>query len=152
ELLFAAREDCARLQGIVDDLLDLSRIQAGRIELHARSVQVAQLLEHAIDLHRTFAREHDVLLEMGAPTIDRPVAADSDRIQLVLGNFIVNAIQHTPVGGRVELRAAPADGFVRVAISDTGSGIAPEYLPRLFERFFRLPDALPGGAGLGLYI
>jgi signal transduction histidine kinase len=152
ELLFAAREDCERLQGIVDDLLDLSRIQAGKIELHTRSVRSGELMQEAIDLHRALAREHGVAVELGAPTIDRPVLADPDRVQLVLGNLVVNAIQHSPSGARVELRAAPADGLVRFEVSDDGPGIAAEYLPRLFERFYRIPGAPAGGAGLGLYI
>jgi signal transduction histidine kinase len=152
DLLFAARDDCERLQGIVDDLLDLSRIQAGKVELHLRAVSAAALLEQAILDQRAVAKERDVELGMGAPTIDRAVNADPDRVQLVLANLISNAIRHTPAQGHVETRAAPADGFVRFEVSDTGSGIPPEHVHRLFERFYRVPGAPPGGAGLGLYI
>src|SRR5262249_16441785 len=77
---------------------------------------------------------------------------DPDRVQLVLSNLVANALRHTPPDGRVTLRAAPEEGFVRFEVSDTGAGIAAEHLPHLFQRFFRLPDAPPGGAGLGLYI
>jgi two-component system, NtrC family, sensor histidine kinase KinB len=152
DLLAAAREDCERLQSIVDDLLDLSRIQAGRIELHVRPVSSESLIAHALDEHRQLAREKQVDLAGGAPTIDRPVSADPDRVQLVLGNLIQNALRHTPAGGRVSLRAAPDDGQVRFEVADTGPGIAREHLSRLFERFFRVPGTAPGGAGLGLYI
>jgi signal transduction histidine kinase len=152
DLLFAARDDCERLQGIVDDLLDLSRIQAGRIELFKRPVSSGSLIERALDEHRADAREAQLEIGVGAPTIERTVLADPDRINLVLGNLLTNAIRHTPAGGRVEARAAPEREGVRFEVRDTGPGISAEYLPRLFERFFRIPGAPPGGAGLGLYI
>ncbi len=152
DLLFAAREDCERLQGIVDDLLDLSRIQAGRIELHARPVSSRALLQEAVDAYRALAAENEHTLDVGALTVDRQVMADPDRIQLVLGNLVQNALRYTPAGGHVELRAAPEGDALRLQVSDTGPGIAPEHLGRLFERFSRLPGSPPGGAGLGLYI
>ena len=152
DLLFAARDDCERLQSIVDDLLDLSRIQAGHIDLHRRNVSSAALLQRALDEHRALARQAEVELEMGAPSIDRPVSADPERAQLVLSNLITNAIRHTPPRGRVDVRAAPEPDEVRFEVRDTGPGIAPEHLPHLFERFYRTPDAPAGGAGLGLYI
>lgn len=152
ELLLAARDDCERLQDIVDDLLDLSRIQAGRIELHRRAVSSASLIERAIDEHRDVAKDARVSLSVGAPTIDRPVSADPDRVHLVLTNLLQNAIRHTPADGLVEVRAAPDDAAVRFEVRDSGPGIPAEYLPRLFERFFRVPGAPSGGAGLGLYI
>ena len=152
DLLFAAREDCERLQNIVDDLLDLSRIQSGRIELHARATSSASLLQRAVDAYRHLAAEKNIDLSVGPLSVDRPVLADPDRVQLVLTNLIQNAVRHTPAGGHIELRAAPQDDALRFVVSDSGPGIAAEYLPRLFERFWRVPGAPPGGAGLGLYI
>src|SRR5260370_11472880 len=93
----------------------------------------------AVDEHQPLARERNVTLAVGAPTVDRAVAADPDRVQLVLSNLVINALRHTPPDGRVEVRAAPDDGFVRFEVSDSGPGIPAEYLPRLFERFFRIP-------------
>jgi signal transduction histidine kinase len=152
DLLFAARDDCERLQEIVDDLLDLSRIQAGKIELYRRSVSPSSLLSQAVDEHRAQAEEKRITLELDPLTIDRPVLADPDRVQLVLSNLVGNALKHTPPDGRVALRAAPAESFVRFEVSDSGPGIPPEHIPHLFQRFYRLPGAPPGGAGLGLYI
>jgi signal transduction histidine kinase/HAMP domain-containing protein len=153
DLLFAARDDCERLQGIVDDLLDLSRIQAGKIELHRRAVSSGSLLAEAIDEHRSEAQGRSIALELNPLTVDRSVLADPDRVQLVLSNLVKNALCHTPPAGRVELRAAPeSDGFLRFEVSDTGPGIPEEHQPQLFQRFFRVPGAPPGGAGLGLYI
>jgi len=153
DLLAAAREDCERLQRIVDDLLDLSRIQAGRIELNTRPVAPSALLDTAVAAHALVAGERGVSLAIAGPVPSRLVLADPDRLQLVLTNLITNAIRHTPSAGRVELRADADDaGAVRFVVRDTGSGIAPEHLPRLFERFSRIPGARAGGAGLGLYI
>jgi signal transduction histidine kinase len=117
-----------------------------------RVAVVASLLALAVDEHQQLARERSVALAVGAPTVDRAVLADPDRVQLVLSNLVINALRHTPPDGRVEVRAAPDDGFVRFEVSDTGPGIPAEYLPRLFERFFRIPGAPAGGAGLGLFI
>jgi signal transduction histidine kinase len=152
DLIGAAREDCERLQTIVDDLLDLSRIQAGRIELHTRAVTPSSLLETALEPHRAIARERQIELAVSPQPSERPVLADPDRVQLVLTNLVANALRHTPAGGRVELSALGDDGQVRFEVADNGVGIAAEFQSRLFERFFRVPGAPPGGAGLGLYI
>jgi signal transduction histidine kinase len=152
DLLAAAREDCERLQSIVDDLLDLSRIQAGRIELALRPVSSEALITQAVEDGKTVATARQIALERNPLTIDRPTFADPERIALVFNNLIGNALRHTAKGGRVELRAAPHDGGVRFEVADTGTGIAAEHIPRLFERFSRIPGSAPGGAGLGLYI
>jgi signal transduction histidine kinase len=154
DLLFAAREDCERLQSIVDDLLDLSRIAAGRIEIHARAVHSRALLDATLEQHQPPARDKGVALELGAPMLDRAVMADPDRLGLVLTNLVTNAVRHTPAGGRVSLRSAPeANGEVRFEVVDTGEGIDRKWFPTLFDRFFRVPGAKPGsGVGLGLYI
>ncbi|MDB4966903.1 MAG: sensory box histidine kinase [Myxococcales bacterium] len=152
DLLFAARDDCERLQSIVDDLLDLSRIQAGRIELLRRSVSAAALIERTLDEHRAVARQADIELTMGAPSIDGVVEADPERVQLVFSNLVANAIRHTPAHGRIDVRAVPEPSAIRFEVRDSGAGIRPEHIPRLFERFYRVPGTAPGGAGLGLYI
>jgi signal transduction histidine kinase len=152
DLLFAAREDCERLQVIVDDLLDLSRIQAGRVELHTRSVSSASLLEDSLNEFRQHALDRSIQLEMSPLTVDKSVKADPERIRLVLANLLSNAIRHTPAHGTISLRAAPDGNFVRFEVADTGPGIPPEFQGRLFERFFRVPGAPQGGAGFGLYI
>jgi NtrC-family two-component system sensor histidine kinase KinB len=156
DLLWAAREDCERLQGIVDDLLDLSRIQAGRIEVQPRPQSSQALLEGALAALRGVARDKGVTLELGAPTEDRAVLADRERLDLVLSNLVTNAIRHTPAGGQVRLRSLPdenAGGKVRFEVGDSGEGIEARFIASLFDRFFRVPGASPGsGVGLGLYI
>jgi PAS domain S-box-containing protein len=151
DLLFAARDDCERLQGIVDDLLDLSRVQAGRIELHTRAVSPSVMLAQVADEQRAAASGRGVSLSV-VGVGDHMVQADPDRIHLVLSNLVANALRHTPSGGTVTLEANPEGKLLRFVVRDSGAGIAAEHHARIFERFFRVPGAPPGGAGLGLFI
>src|SRR5260370_20870736 len=137
---------------MVDELRDLWRTQAGSIEPNRRSASAAGLIERALDEHRAAAQGREIELEMGAPSIDLQVDADPERVQLVFTNLVLNAIRHTPAHGRIDIRAAPEREAVRFEVRDSGAGIDAEHLPRLFERFYRVPGTAPGGAGLGLYI
>jgi len=152
DLLHAAREDCERLQGIVNDLLDLARLQAGKIELHREAVAAGSLVTAAVEAYQAAARQKGVTLETEVTPSLADVQADPERIQLVLSNFLANAVRHTPAGGSITVRAIDAEGGVRLEVSDTGPGVSPEYHERVFERFFRVPDAPAGGAGLGLSV
>ncbi|HKX51363.1 MAG TPA: HAMP domain-containing sensor histidine kinase, partial [Candidatus Binatia bacterium] len=152
ELLHAAREDCDRLQAMVDDLLDLSRIESGRVELFPLPTAVSQLVARAIEDHKAEAGERGLNLTAEAVLPEARVLADHERIGHVFSNLIVNAMRHTPKGGSVTLGAQEVNGAVRFTIADTGKGIPKEYQTRVFEKFFRVPDNEPRGTGLGLYI
>jgi len=152
ELLSAARQDCERLQGIVDDLLDLSSIQSGRLELQVRSISATELLSKAIESQEFPADQKNVRLETSIAADLDQLELDPDRIGLVLNNLISNAIRHTPEGGRVSIHVLRSSGSARFEVTDTGEGIAPEYHKRVFEKFFRVPGTAAGGAGLGLSI
>ncbi len=152
DLMFAARQDCERLQAIVDDLLDLSRIQSGRLELSRGPAEPRDLVEAVVKEHRSEARAAGIEL-MGAAGEHLPrVDVDRERVGLVLSNLVANAVKHTPPGGSVEITAVEGDGCLRFEVKDTGPGIAPEYHARIFEKFFRVPGAAAGGVGLGLYL
>jgi signal transduction histidine kinase len=150
--VFAAREDCDRLQSIVDELLDLSRIQADRVELRTAEIDPEQLIRSALDAHETEAEARHVKLQSeilpGMPAIE----ADRERIHLVLDNLLSNAVRYGPDGGTITVRAVQQDRFLRIEVADQGSGIAAEYHQTIFERYVRVPGAPPGGAGLGLFI
>jgi len=153
DLLYAARHDCERLQNLVNDLLDLSRIQSGRVEMKPQVVSVGSLLAAVLEQHGAVAAEAGIELVRVSTTIgDERVAADPERIPIVLTNFIVNAVRHTPRGGTIELRWRADDGKVRFEVADTGEGIPPDYVSRVFDRFCRVPGAKRGGVGLGLSI
>jgi signal transduction histidine kinase len=152
ELLTAARQDCERLQGIVDDLLDLSSIQSGRLELQVRSISATELLSKAIASQEFSADQKNIRLESSIAADLDQLELDPDRIGLVLNNLISNAIRHTPEGGRVSIYVLRSSGSTRFEVADNGEGISPEYHKRVFEKFFRVPGTAAGGAGLGLSI
>jgi two-component system, NtrC family, sensor histidine kinase KinB len=153
DLLHGAREDCERMQAMVDDLLDLSRIEGGVLDVRPRPLEVEPLLEQALEAERATAEAAGVDLRKEAPPGLPRVAADRERIHLVLVNLVSNAIRHTPKGGLVRVIASEGpEGYVTLRVADSGKGIPREFQPRIFEKFFRLPGAEGGGAGLGLFI
>jgi NtrC-family two-component system sensor histidine kinase KinB len=152
DLLFAAREDCDRLQTIVDELLDVSRLQEGRPLLERSPVSAEGLVREAVDAHGSEAGGAKVQLRPEVLPGVGNVMADPDRIQIVLSNLITNAIHHSPPGTTVAARAERSDGWVRFEVSDQGPGIAPEHKRAIFERFYQAPGGKPGRAGLGLSI
>ena len=152
EMLHTARDDCERLQGIVEDLLDLSRIQAGKVELSLAEVAAGALVDAAVAARRSGAEDAGMTLSASGPEPGEPVLADAGRIGLVFDNLIGNAIRHGPRGGRIEVRARREGERVRFEVQDQGPGIPPEYQQRIFEKFFRVPGTQGEGVGLGLYI
>ena len=152
DLTQAARQDCERLQAIVDDILDLSRIQAGRIELHAKPIDARWLTAQAAAGVEPSARASGIALAVESPDEPLPVHADPERVDVVLTNLLGNAVRHTPEGGRITARVKAHGPAVRFEVEDNGSGIPRQYQERIFERFFQVPGGKRGGVGLGLYI
>nr|HEX4317958.1 ATP-binding protein [Kofleriaceae bacterium] len=151
DLVFAAREDCDRLQSIVDELLDLSRIQADRIELRLTELDPEALIGESIDAHRGHAdARHATLRAEVLPGM--AIAADRERFGLVLDNLIANAIKYGPEGGEVVVRARDDGGAVRFEVADRGPGVPADYRDAIFDKYVRVPGAPKGGAGIGLYI
>ncbi len=151
ELLVAARDDAERLRQILVNLLEIARYESGSQSLSLEPLAPRDLIELSLaPLRSRFAdRGVKVSLEL-APDVPR-VMADPVRAQLVLGNLLANALQYTPAGGAVVVKAEPRDAMVRFAVTDSGAGIAEEHLVRVFERFFQVPGSVEG-AGLGLAI
>ena len=154
ELLMAARQDSDRLLGIVNDLLDLTRIEQGRVALDLRAVAPAELVGEAVERFEARAHDAGLTLKSGATAGLPAVGADRERVGHIFDNLLGNALAHTPRGGRVSVAAEPdGDGFVRFRVGDTGEGIPPEHLSQIFEKFYRVPGSeTKGGAGLGLAI
>src|SRR5262249_43633159 len=153
ELLLAAREDSDRLLAMVNDLLDLTRIEQGRLRLDLEPIAPRELVGEAIGRFETRARDAGIALEADlAPDLPE-VLADGERIGHVFDNLIGNALRHTGRAGRVRMTARAEGGAVRLSVADTGEGIPAEHLPHIFEKFYRVPGARhSGGAGLGLAI
>ena len=152
ELLVTAREDSDRLYRVIEDLLDISRIESGQAEIKLQPVNVEELVLQATDKMRPAFRDHGITLNIKvAPDVPR-VLADPSRLQLVFDNLLSNALKYTPIGGEVTIKAQLEDSMVRFSVEDTGIGIAPEFLPRIFEKFFRVPGQEQISSGLGLTI
>ncbi len=152
DLLYAAREDCDRLQAMVDDILDLSRIESGRAEFHRGRITVRDLIENAIEEQSAEADAKGVKLTAKLPLAEGEVVADHVRIGHVFSNLISNAIRYTPREGTIALAADRIDGVVRFTVTDTGRGIPKQFQERIFEKFFQIPETGAKGTGLGLYI
>jgi len=146
-------EEAQRLTRLVGDLRTLSLSDAGELALHPQPIPPAALLERTAMAHRPQADQVELVVD-AAPDLP-PVAADVDRLNQVLGNLLSNALRHTPAGGRITLAARREGDYVRLTVQDSGSGIPPEDLPYVFERFYRADKARQreqGGSGLGLAI
>ncbi|HZL18507.1 MAG TPA: ATP-binding protein [Polyangia bacterium] len=152
DLMQAARQDTERLQQIVDDLLDLSRIQAGRMELHRRRVDVESLIREAILPFASAARDRNLTLKTELPPGLGEVEVDTERLQLVLANLIGNAVRYTPSGGSIVVRGRRLETVAVLEVQDNGPGIPKQYQTAVFDKFYRMPGSGSGGAGLGLYI
>ena len=143
-----------RMHRLVDDLLDLSRIESGRWQPDPGRVDVRGLADEAWAAFADRARERRIQFTTAVGNV-RYVTADSEALRQVLTNLLDNALRHTPPDGRITVSLEPAPGGVTVSVADTGSGIAPEHLPRIFERFYRADPGRSreeGGTGLGLAI
>ena len=144
-----------RLQMLVNDLQELSRVEAGAIELHIQPVSVDDLIDSLRDRICRQFEEKGVDLETKVPPEMPRVSADEDRIGQVLINLVGNALQYTPPGGVVTLSTALDSDEVNFIIRDTGIGIPPEYLKHIFTRFYRVDKSRSragGGSGIGLTI
>ncbi|HEU4537064.1 MAG TPA: GAF domain-containing sensor histidine kinase, partial [Polyangiaceae bacterium] len=142
----------AQMDRLIKDLLDMSRIDAGRLALDRHPHALGALVDDALEALRLLAARKSIRLERVTPSEDVTVACDRWRVVQVLSNLLGNAIKFTPEGGAIVLRAEPLAGDVRFAVSDSGPGIAPDRLPHVFERFWRADESAKEGTGLGLYI
>ena len=153
---FAAIYRNARTQAqLVDDLLDVSRVITGKLRIEAVPVRLASVVEAAAAVVRPAAAAKGVALEVSADTDVPTINGDPARLQQVVWNLLSNAVKFTPAGGRVEARVRRAGSQVSVAVSDTGQGIEPDFLPHVFERFRQAEMGTTrrhGGLGLGLAI
>jgi NtrC-family two-component system sensor histidine kinase KinB len=137
---------------MVDDLLDMSRIESGRVELYPLPTPTGVLAESAVEQFKADAEAKGVRLSADITIPEVKVLADHERVGHVFANLVGNALRHTQRDGSVTLGASVANGAVRFTVTDTGKGIPKEYQERIFEKFFQVPESGPKGIGLGLYI
>ncbi|WP_205665069.1 ATP-binding protein [Caldimonas tepidiphila] len=146
----------ARAQArIVDDLLDMSRIISGKVQLRVQPVPLAAVLEAATESMRPAAQAKSLQLDMRLDAAGCTVRGDPDRLQQAVWNLLSNAVKFTPRGGRVQVRLEAGEAEARIVVSDSGEGIAPDFLPHVFDRFRQADASITrrhGGLGLGLSI
>jgi len=146
----------ARAQNqLIDDLLDVSRIITGKLRLDVRAVDLPDVITAAVDAARPGAEAKNIRLQVLLDPQAGPISGDPDRLQQIVWNLLSNAVKFTPKGGRVQIRLQRINSHVEIVVSDTGSGIEPEFLPHVFDRFRQSDGSTTrrdGGLGLGLAI
>jgi signal transduction histidine kinase len=149
------QSNTARMQRIVDELLDLSRIESGGWIPRPVNIDVAEVAAEAIAASASVARSNEVVTEAQVQPDARWVYADRTALRQVIGNLVENAVRHTAHGSVTVFANRDDNGYTWVGVRDSGVGIAPAHLPRIFERFYRADSARSresGGTGLGLAI
>ncbi|MBI3411963.1 MAG: PAS domain S-box protein [Planctomycetes bacterium] len=142
-----------QLTRLVDDLMDVSRISRGKINLQLEAVDLAAVVERACETSRSFIDDRKHELEVALPSEPVRVEGDTARLAQVISNLLNNAAKYTEVGGRIRLIVEPSDGEALIRVHDTGMGIAPEMLPKLFDMFTQAQGSenrAEGGLGIGL--
>jgi PAS domain S-box-containing protein len=154
-LITIAHSNSQRLVRLVNDILDIEKIESGKMVFNLARIDVRCLVEHAIDASQGFAQDHGVSLRLDPRSTTGEVAADSDRLTQILTNLISNAVKFSPRGEEVVVAIKVRDGNVRVSVRDHGSGIPDEFKSRIFEKFAQADASdsrQKGGTGLGLSI
>jgi signal transduction histidine kinase len=153
--LSMAQQNSEQLAKLINDVLDLEKIESGLTAFHDEAVAVGPLLERAAALNMPYADKFDVRLELGQPLPDATVSGDADRLLQVMANLISNAVKFSPAGAVVAVTAEVRDGAARVAVADAGPGVPEEFRGRIFEKFAQADGSdtrRKGGTGLGLSI
>ncbi len=155
DTFFSLQREVSRMERLVHDLDDLSRVVAGQIRLELQPVDLKELIDTAAARLQPQYEDKGVALHLEIPPGLPQVMVDANRMTQVLLNLLGNAVQYTPSGGQVVIRAWAGRGELAVAVQDSGIGISPEHLPHIFERFYRVDKSRSragGGSGIGLTI
>jgi NtrC-family two-component system sensor histidine kinase KinB len=165
EVLAAALQGGQELADTIDELLDLTRIEAGQLRLQQERVDLYAVIDQAVRALRPRYEDAEITLGIDREASEATIRGDAARLRIVFANLLTNALKYTPRAGRVSLRvssrqnaAVEGKALLQIAVTDTGPGIAPEFRERVFEKFFRIEHHRPGepegvrGAGIGLYL
>ena len=153
ELLIDARDNAERILVMINNLLDLARLEHAPGELPAEPARPATVVRAMAESFRPRAAEQGIEFSWDAPADLPQIPVDVDQLQHALQNLLDNALAYTPPGGRITMNAQQENGQVTLSIADTGRGIPAQYLQSVFNKYFRIPgSSAPGGSGLGLAI
>jgi PAS domain S-box-containing protein len=152
ELVHQLKQDNQRMLRILSELLNMSQVEAGKIQLEITSVKPASIANNAINTVNAAAKEKEIHFERDYNEQLPSVQADAEKTGWVLNNFLSNAIKYSSAGSKIRVRIKLIDGSLQFSVKDQGTGIPEEYLPKIFERFFKVPGSTKTGTGLGLAI
>jgi PAS domain S-box-containing protein len=154
-LLNIAHKNCQRLVRLINDILDIEKIEAGRVIFNLTRVDLKSLLRQTIEDNKGFADGHGVQVEFDPASMESEVSADPDRLAQVVTNLLSNAVKFSPAAGRVMLGVTTQGSTVRISVRDHGPGVPEEFKPHIFEKFAQADGTISrqkGGTGLGLSI
>jgi len=152
ELIKSISDDSERLLKITSELLNMSQVETGNIQLKLQPVQAAVIVQQAIDAVQFKAQQKQVTLKLNAADNLPMVNADQEKTAWVLINFLTNAIKYSPEHAAVEINTVRKNDMVEFTVKDSGKGIEEKYLPKIFDRYFKVPGSSKTGTGLGLAI
>jgi signal transduction histidine kinase len=152
ERVASLRKGLGQMRRLIEDLLDFASLEAGQLSLICVEHDAAALVNESLEAFQESAEQKGIKLEGRVPSAPSRLVCDGDRIRQVISNLLGNALKFTPQGGSVVLSAADAGDAVEFTVSDTGCGIPPDELPRVFEAYGRAARSRHGGRGLGLFI
>ena len=151
-LVASIQDDADRLLKITSELLDFTQVESGQIQLNIRPVRIQEIIDYAVNATRVQAEQKQVSIQLDLAEQLPLVFADNEKTAWVLTNLISNAIRYSYEFTSVKLTAKVVEQHLRLEVTDTGQGIAPQYQAKVFERYFRVPGTLQEGTGLGLAI
>lgn len=151
-LLTSIKEDAERLLKITGELLNMAQVETGNIQLAVLPANAIEICERAIEVNRITAEQKKIRIQLNHPEFLPLVLADQDKTTWVMTNLISNAIRYSHENGVVQLNIQPFENYVELTVSDLGQGIPPQYVDKVFDRYFRVPGAITEGTGLGLAI
>lgn len=151
-LLGGVKEDLERLLNITGELLNMTQVESGSIQISLHAAEVEPMIAYAVKANRSAAEQKGIGFKVDVDPQAHTVFADNEKTAWVLTNFLSNAVRYSHEDSLVHIQVEAADQRVRFSVKDSGQGVEPKYLDRIFERYFRVPGAKKGGTGLGLSI
>lgn len=155
DIIEISHNNCSRLLRLVNDILDMEKLNRGAIRIEYSMIDIASLLHEAVDANMGVARQQNQIIDLAKSIPEVCVKGDRDRLMQVLANLISNALKFSPPGGKIRLRASLNNGHIRIAVTDMGGGVPEGFGKRIFQRFSQADSSdarQKGGAGLGLNI
>ncbi|WP_379963594.1 ATP-binding protein [Epilithonimonas sp. UC225_85] len=151
-LVNGIREDSDRLLKITGELLNITQIESGSIQLNVKSSDIRTIIEYAVNANRSAAEQKHILLKINVENGIEKVLADAEKTSWVLNNLLSNAVRYSYENSEININVQKAEGKIKFSVTDKGQGIPPQYISKVFDRYFKIPGTRKEGTGLGLTI